>query len=94
MPMMTLTGAFSTLGAFCAEQHSASFVFAASLVHQISRAGSWLAEVGPHFIKSQIACKSLSATAWSVYPLKVRAVRNSWSSDASGNTVIKRLALR
>ena len=66
MPMITATGAFRILGAFCALQHSASLALASSLVHQTSRAGSWLALVGPHFISSQTAWSSAVDTGSSV----------------------------
>ncbi len=45
---------------------AASLALASSLTHHTSRAGIWLAEVGPIFIGSQIARSSASLTGWSV----------------------------
>ena len=64
--MMTLTGAFRIFGWFCSDVQAASLAFAASLTHHTRRAGNWLADVGPHFISSQIACSWSSVTGSSV----------------------------
>ncbi len=55
MATITLTGAFRIFSPLAGMAQAASFCFASSVVHQISRAGSWLALVGPIFIRSQIA---------------------------------------
>ncbi len=66
MPMITLTGALRIFGALVALLQAASLALASSLTHQINRAGNWLVAVGPHFIRSQMACSSASLTGSSV----------------------------
>ena len=63
---MTVTGAVRIFGALVPLAQAASLALAASLVHQMRRAGIWLADVGPHFIRSQIARQSSIVTGASV----------------------------
>ena len=64
--MMTVTGAARIFGPLVPDAQAASVALASGVVHQTSRAGSWLAEVGAIFIRSQIAWRSAGATGSSV----------------------------
>ena len=64
--MTTETGAFRIFSPLVPLDSAASLSFASWLTHQIIRAGSWLADVGPIFIRSQIARNSSSLTGASV----------------------------
>ena len=55
LPMIAVTGAALILGAFLTLAWAASRSFAAWLVSHRMRAGSMLADVGPIFMRSQIA---------------------------------------
>ena len=63
MPMMTVTGACSTLATFPGETQPASVAFAAAEAAKTKRAGQQLAEVGPHLSSSYRACRVFSGTA-------------------------------
>jgi hypothetical protein len=63
IPRIAAAGAFTILSAFAEEAQLASRDFASSLKHQTIRAGMQLADVGPHFISSQMDLISSGVTS-------------------------------
>ena len=73
MPMTAVTGACRVFSRLPGDRHSSRRSLAAPDRTNTMRAGLMLAEVGPHFIKSQIWRSCASDTGSGVKPFCVRA---------------------